>query len=361
LLLSISQPGSCREPAIGQEEAMNWLTGLDVRSVLILAGLFLIARSGFLRSRRLYPFLRSTLTQISEVALVSFVVVFLVLNRFLFQLFFIPSGSMIPTLAIQDRLVVNKFAYRVQQPQRGEVVVFRAPREASEEPCDFIKRVVGLPGETVSVVPDTLCLDGKPIAPIILMSDARTTGDGLLVEEEADVRVEEDRVRVDGRTVLVAAPTGKVQALGQALLVDGRLERLLQTEETLHPRPVRPATDGIRAEGTVIVSRGHQDRPRLVVVKGRRLTLRPGYVCINGRRLPESYVRETPRYAMAPVRLGAGQYLVLGDNRNNSKDGHVWGALDGSRIIGRAEAIYWPFHHARRLTGERPVAHAGIW
>lgn len=340
---------------------MHWLTGLDVRSVLILAGLFLIARAGLLRTRLFPPLLRSTLTQMSEIALVSFVVVFLVLHRFLFQLFFIPSGSMIPTLAIQDRLVVNKMAYRVQEPRRGEVVVFRAPREASEEPCDFIKRVVGLPGETVSVVPDTLYLDGKPIAPIILMSDARSTGDGLLVEEGAEIRVEEDRVRVDGQTVLVAAAAGKVQTVGEAVLVDDRLERLLRTDETVHPRPVRPATDGIRAEGTVVCSRGGQARPRLVVVKGRRLSLKAGYVCVNGRRLPESYVRETPRYAMAPVRLGAGQYLVLGDNRNNSKDGHVWGALDGSHIIGRAEAIYWPLHRARRLTEERPLAHAGVW
>jgi signal peptidase I len=340
---------------------MHWLTGLDVRSVLILAGLFLIARAGLMRTRRLPLLLRGTLAQISEVALVSFVVVFLVLHRFLFQLFFIPTGSMIPTLAIQDRLVVNKFAYRVQQPRRGEVVVFRAPREASEEPCDFIKRVVGLPGETVSVVPDTLYLDGKPIAPIILMSDARGTGDGLLVPDEADIRVTDDRVLVDGQAVLIARPTGKVEVAGQALLVDGRLERRLRSDETAHPRPVRLASDGIRAQGTVICSRSRHAQPRLVVVKGRRLSLRPGYVCVNGRRLPEEYIRETPRYAMAPLRLGSDQYLVLGDNRNNSKDSHVWGALDGSRLIGRAEAIYWPLNHARRLTGERALAHASVW
>jgi hypothetical protein len=50
---------------------------------------------------------------------------------------------------------------------------------------------------------------------------------------------------------------------------------------------------------------------------------------------------------MAPLRLAAGQYLVLGDNRNNSKDGHEWGALDGALIQGRAEAIYWPMNRAR--------------
>jgi signal peptidase I len=340
---------------------MQWFSGLDVRSVLILAGLFLVVRAGLLRTNRLPRLLRGTLTQLSEIGLVSFVVVFLVLHRFLFQLFFIPTGSMIPTLAIQDRLVVNKWAYRLQQPQRGEVVVFHAPREASEEPCDFIKRVIGLPGETVSVVPDTLCLDGKPIAPIILMSDAKQTGDGLLVPDEAEIQVEEDRVRVDGQTVLVAAPAGKVQALGQALLVDGRVERLLELDETISPRPLRAETDGIQGEGTVACSRGPKAKPRLIVVRGRRLSVRPGYVCVNGQRLREEYIRATPRYSMAPVRLGKGQYLVLGDNRNNSRDGHVWGALDGGRIIGRAEAIYWPIRHARRLTEDQSVTHAGVW
>src|SRR3954470_1768028 len=169
---------------------MQWLTGLDVRGVLLMAAVLMITRVGLARSRRLPATVRETLTQLTEVSLVSLVVVFLIIHRFLFQLFFIPSGSMIPTLAIQDRIIVNKWAYRAQSPRRGEVVVFRAPRAASEEPCDFIKRVVGLPGETVQVVPDTLYLDGRPIAPIILASEAKSLRDGLLVPDEADVRVQ---------------------------------------------------------------------------------------------------------------------------------------------------------------------------
>ena len=81
---------------------------------------------------------------------------------------------------------------------------------------------------------------------------------------------------------------------------------------------------------------------------------------VNDRPLQESYTRQTPRYAMAPVRVGPGQYLVLGDNRNNSKDSHFWGTLDGRRIVGRAEAIYWPASRARWLTSHpSSIAHAG--
>jgi signal peptidase I len=336
---------------------MQWLSVLDVRSVLLIAGVLMIARAALPRSRRLPTLLRDTLARCSEVALVSVVVVFLIINRFLFQLFFIPSGSMIPTLAIQDRILVNKWAYHQQRPRRGEVVVFHAPRAASEEPCDFIKRVVGLPGETVCVVPDTLYLDGQPLAPIILASEAKSPHDGLLVPDEAEIRVEGNRLLVNEKAALLAAPGGKVQQVNQLLMVDGRAERSLDPGEAIRTRPLLPSSDGIRLGGTVVSSTA---RERLIVVKGQRLTLRPGYVCVNGRPLAESYVRQTPRYAMAPVRLGEGQYLVLGDNRNNSRDSHYWGALDGRRIVGRADAIYWPFSRAHWLGAEPRLAHAGV-
>jgi signal peptidase I len=336
---------------------MQWLAGLDVRGVLLMAAVLMVTRAGLVRSRRLPVMLRDTLTQIAEVSLVSLVVVFLIIHRFLFQLFFIPSGSMIPTLAIQDRIIVNKWAYRAQSPKRGEVVVFRAPRAASEEPCDFIKRIVGLPGETVRVVPDTLCLDGRPLAPIILASEARSLRDGLLVPDEADLRVCGNRLRVNGTTVLLAATGGKVQQVGRALTVDGRIEYVAEANETLRQRPLRVRTDGVHGEGTVVSG---TSRERLTVVIGKRLSLVPGFVSVNGRRLQEPYLKETPRYAMAPIRLGTGRYLVLGDNRNNSKDSHFWGALDGSRIVGRAEAICWPQSRARWLGGDGENMPTGV-
>ena len=326
---------------------MEWLAGLDVREVLILVGTLLLARAGVSRSRRLPGLLRETLTQCSEIALVSTVVVFLILHRFLFQLFFIPSGSMIPTLAVQDRIVVNRWVYHLHPPRRGDVVVFHAPKAASEEPADFIKRVIGLPGETVSVVPDTLYLDGKPLVRIVLMSEAESSRDGLLVPDDAKISVQPDRMMVNGQMVLMAGAAGRAVQLGRALVVDGQIVRELAPRETVRRRPISARFDGISGEGTVL-----SGQSRLVVVRGRRLSLRPGHVCIDGRPLAETYPRESPRYAMAPIHLAAGQYLVLGDNRNNSRDSHFWGALDGSRIIGRTEAICWPMRRACWL-GER--------
>lgn len=98
-------------------------------------------------------------------------VVFL-LRSFLFEPFKIPSGSMIPTLLVNDLILVNKFHYGVrlpvintkiwdnQTPQRGDVMVFRYPPKPS---LDYIKRVVGVPGDEVAYLNKKLTINGKPL------------------------------------------------------------------------------------------------------------------------------------------------------------------------------------------------------
>ena len=99
-------------------------------------------------------------------------IVFL-LRSFVFEPFKIPSGSMIPTLLIGDLILVNKFTYGLKLPvlntrvtegnpvQRGDVVVFRYPPKPS---VDYIKRVVGVPGDEVSYLNKKLTINGQPIA-----------------------------------------------------------------------------------------------------------------------------------------------------------------------------------------------------
>src|SRR6266851_2202129 len=99
------------------------------------------------------------------------VVVFL-LRSFLVEPFKIPSGSMVPTLLVGDFILVNKFAYgiripvinkkvlEINQPQRGEVMVFRYPENPS---LDYIKRVVGLPGDKVSHQNKRLSINGEEV------------------------------------------------------------------------------------------------------------------------------------------------------------------------------------------------------
>lgn len=82
----------------------------------------------------------------------------LIIRTFIVQAFWIPSGSMVPTLEPGDRVLVCKFWYRFFEPKRGQIVVFRFPYDTSK---DFIKRVVGLPGDVVEISDGVVFLNGK--------------------------------------------------------------------------------------------------------------------------------------------------------------------------------------------------------
>src|SRR5260221_14773640 len=112
---------------------------------------------------------------------VSFFPVILIvfmLRSFLVEPFKIPSSSMVPTLLVGDFILVNKFTYGVRlpvanrkvvelgSPQRGDVMVFRYPEDPS---LDYIKRVVGLPGDRVEYRGKRLTINGAPVP--VLQSD----------------------------------------------------------------------------------------------------------------------------------------------------------------------------------------------
>ncbi len=102
-----------------------------------------------------------------------------IIRTFLFEPFFIPSGSMVPTLLVGDYIFVAKYAYGYTHysfpfspdffsgripagmPKRGDVVVFRLPRDTS---IDYVKRVIGLPGDTIQVTNGQLLVNGTQVA-----------------------------------------------------------------------------------------------------------------------------------------------------------------------------------------------------
>jgi signal peptidase I len=142
----------------------------------------------------------------------------LIIITFVVQAFYIPSGSMEPTLMINDRILVAKFLYRFEPVARGDVIVFRYPLNPQR---DFVKRVMGRPGE--------------------------------------------------------------------------------------------------------------------------RAQLKEGVVYINGQRISEKGYTIKPDFGnYGPVVVPEGNYLVLGDNRNNSEDSRFFGYVPRANIIGKAIFIYWP-------------------
>lgn len=89
------------------------------------------------------------------------VILAVIIRFFLFQPFYIPSGSMEPTLKPGDRIIVNKLIYRYSQPERGDIMVFKYPRDPAR---DFIKRAVGLPEETVEIKDSKVYINDKKIS-----------------------------------------------------------------------------------------------------------------------------------------------------------------------------------------------------
>ncbi|MFZ4517601.1 MAG: signal peptidase I [Microthrixaceae bacterium] len=129
------------------------------------------------------------------VVVVGAVVVALLVKTFLVQAFRIPSESMDPTLQVGDRVLVNKLSYRLHDVNRGDVVVFTRPAnlpEGPDQPDDLIKRVIGLPGDTVQAKDGKVYVNGRPL-------DEPYLPDGTTTQNlENPVKVPEGEVLVLG-------------------------------------------------------------------------------------------------------------------------------------------------------------------
>lgn len=189
----------------------------------------------------------------------------LFLITFVVRTFFIPSGSMEPTLQISDVLLVNEFEYRFTKPHEGDIVVFPPPIVSSN---DFIKRTIGLPGDNIRVHAGTVYRNGV-----------------ALVEP-----------------YIADKPRYELEIKNYGIYVDGS--------------PLDPATANVP--------------PR-------------------------------ERWS-APDRIPDGCYFMMGDNRNNSEDSHIWGFaqlgntfMNGPRkgekasFTGHAFLLFWPPNRIRIL------------
>jgi len=106
-------------------------------------------------------------------------VIALLIKTFLFQAFYIPSESMTPTLKIHDRVLVNKLSYKLHPVHRGDIVVFKAPPHADPGIDDLVKRVVGLPHETVEGRGGHVYIDGKLLPEKYLPAGVTTSAFGI--------------------------------------------------------------------------------------------------------------------------------------------------------------------------------------
>ncbi|WP_287127918.1 signal peptidase I [Candidatus Cyanaurora vandensis] len=233
---------------------------------------------------------------------------------------FIPTSSMVPTLLVDDRLVVEKISYDLRDPQRGDVVVFRAPQDQTQ---DYIKRVVGLPGDRLRVTSGSLVVGGVPVSRGQLLTRFFEVYPQSARQYEAQVQAESRRNYRPNFTVRLTA-------------------------QSVHLGLIRPN------QGLFTHELNLSDIAQLMGVPQTQLVLIPGQVFINGQPLVEPYTAEDTEYTCPgdcplwpsawaqELVVPSGTYFVMGDNRNNSKDSHEWGFLPRQNIIGRAFVRFWP-------------------
>jgi signal peptidase I len=182
-------------------------------------------------------------------------IVALILMQFVVRTFWIPSGSMEPTLDINDVLLANEIQYRLSNPKDGQIAVFAPPPQLGT--TDFIKRVMAVPGDTFRV------------------------------------------------------KNGEVYRNGVKL------------DEPYLPQGQRPNYD---------------------------LEIKNYGIWVDGMPLDNQRAQVPPKTAwQAPDRIPNGYYLMLGDNRNDSDDSHLWGFLKRDQFVGHAFFVFWPPKHVGTL------------
>lgn len=223
---------------------------------------------------------RHSVMEFIDSGLIALVLVFFFIRPFVVQAFYIPSGSMRMTLLENDRILVNKWIYRIRSPRRQDIVVFKAPPAAlgnNKEKKDFIKRLIGLPGDVVEV-----------------RVNPKTGANGVFVNGKP-----------------LNEPYIPETPNYQMKIVDGKVYEILPYD--LYP--VRQNNEPIEDETEV----------------ENILNSRPGQV-------PRNF------------------FLVFGDNRNDSNDGHKWGFLPKKNMLGKAMVIFFPLQRVQLLDRKWKVA-----
>ncbi|HXG24954.1 MAG TPA: signal peptidase I [Chthonomonadales bacterium] len=165
--------------------ATEVLANLSIGHIVMAAFLLTAVRLVLVPSRGV---IARSIAELVESLTIAGVLVFLIIRPFFVQAFFIPSESMEPTLqghtagfnpltnttypdTVHDHIFVNKLIYRFREPQRGDIIVFRAEKKADKEHFDphekvenvLIKRLIAIPGDTIEIKGGKVYLNGKPL------------------------------------------------------------------------------------------------------------------------------------------------------------------------------------------------------
>ena len=162
------------------------------------------------KKRRKKPFIWEAL----EVIVIA-VVMAIVLKAFIVEMYWVPSESMVPTIMVKDHVVVTKFNYWLREPERGEIVVFESPVEKNK---NLIKRLIGVPGDTIEFKDNVLYINGEQVQEDYLSDEVFTADYGpIIVPEEMYFMCGDNRQRsYDSRSWGFVS---KEQSIGQGVAI----------------------------------------------------------------------------------------------------------------------------------------------
>lgn len=123
---------------------------------------------------------KSAIREMLEVVITAFILALLI-KTFIVGNFWIPSQSMVPTIEVDDKVIVTNFSYWFNEPQRDDIIVFKYPLDTKK---DYIKRCIGLPGETIEFRDNQLYVDGIQV-------DQPYLADSVVTEDFGPVLVPE--------------------------------------------------------------------------------------------------------------------------------------------------------------------------
>ncbi len=313
------------------------LASLSMLKILTIVAVLTVLRLGLVRVAA--PAARSA-AEVLESALIAIVLVFMVIHPFVGKAYFIPSPSMEPTLLgnnnVGDHILVDKFSYRLHTPRRDDVVVFLAPPQAMAGNPDFIKRLIGRPGDLIQTSRGRVVVEGQEYNHSYVrnaLGHAGLFGQDAMASAEVDqadhhVRFTDQGVLADGKPV----PNSQL-----ALALGHPASSPVQVVAGYNMRNGKRLNEMFTAEDPDYDLQFYDGKPlkRLYIAELMRFTYE-----MSGQPITQA---EYTRYKSAPAeRIPPGKLLMMGDNRNDSNDGTAWGLLDAPRVVGRAVFIFWP-------------------
>lgn len=270
------------------------------------------------------------------------VIVIVGLNTFIVQGSYIPSASMMNTLVEGDFIWVNKAAYRMHEPKRGDVVVFNFPLDPSR---DFIKRLIGLPGDTLRVQDKIVYLNGKPLKE-----------DYVIYSSSYDIPPVEMKAQDLTQSYMVPIKIPKrIWILG----VDAKFKF---DEKSYFSRGLDASAGQFMDLRNREVGRERTPLP-ILASEGDMVSFGvDGSLSVNGKLHPTgswkmfalSFLHlpgaEISAQDVEELTVPEGSYFVMGDNRDNSLDSRYWGLVPEHSMKGKALFLYFPLTRMKLIS-----------